>query len=347
MNKTKFTGLFLRSFVPKQWSGLFFFISFCTIGSIASINIIINPYGIFSHTHSLNSISRHLLPDRITHFYNTKRIKPDVVMMGTSRIGLYPPAQVAPYLKGTIYNATLAGSTILEQASYLEFFITSFKPSTIIWSLDFFSFNPEKQPYQSFSQKRLLSKVFLDDYMEAIFSFKTLSKSIKTAKESLSNKPHTEADQPFTPEQVASNIAYTLNQYATQKDFLNAESFKHPHAIDQNLARVAHIVNLAKQHNITLIIYLSPVYFTHLEMIETVGLGHTYAYWKSALATIHPYYNFATINTITQEPMNFRDSSHTIGSIGKLVFGRIFNNTTLDIPNNFGILVDEISHMEQ
>lgn len=265
-------------------------------------------------------------------------------MMGTSRIGLYPPKQLHPYLGGKIYNATLAGSTILEQSAYLEFFIESFTPSTIVWSLDFFSFNPDKAPYPSFSKERLLSAIYLDDYMEAIFSFKTLSKSIKTAKESFFSKVDTEIDQPFTPEQVASNIAHTLNQYATQKDFLYSENFKTPHSIDLNIARVQHIVTLAKKYNVTLILYLSPVYFSHLEMITRTGLGDTYAYWQTSLAKIHPYYNFATINSITKEAMNFRDSSHTVGSIGKLVFGKIFSDENVVTPENFGTFIQKEAH---
>jgi len=323
---------------PKQWYRFFIVFVLLVIIFIVLLNFAINPYRTFSHQHFLNQKNIDKYSDRIKHFYISKHLKPDVIMMGTSRIGLYPSKDLSKYIDGRIYNSTLAGSSIEEQSAYLTYYIQKFNLKHILWSLDFFSFNPDKKPYPAFSTKRLEESFYLPDYAEATFNFKTSLISLKTIYANIRETPViVEKDQPFNDEQIHNNITASLEQYKREKMFLNSQNFLSPKSIDANLNRIKKVIQLSVQNNIKLTLYISPVHESHLDMIESLGLDDTYNYMKEQLSFMHPYYDFGTKNSITQNFLNFRDSSHTVESIGQLIFQRIFdtNHTTQNL--DFGI----------
>ena len=277
----------------------------------------------------------------MSKFYIASRLQPKSIMMGTSRIGLFPETQLHPYLDGPIYNLSLPGSTIDEQASYIQYMIKSHKVKNVVWSLDFFAFNPTKPIDPAFEPSRLSDSIFWNDYFISLFSFKTLSRSFKTIKSNQFSIPEPDETlgQPFTPKMVNFNINYILHQYATDKTFLKSEVFKSSSSINSKLALVKQTVELCRVYNVSCILYTSPVYYKHIDMIYAIGLGDTFEAWKIGIAQISPYTDFCTYNSITQNKMNFRDSSHIIGHFGEIIFVKIFENNRSKIPQDFGTYV--------
>lgn len=324
-----------------KWIKVFLLSSFLIIFFVSLFNYIINPYSIFNHGLDSNFPNKsNLLSDRMSKFYVANYRTPKTIIMGTSRSGLFSEKQLAPYTIGPVYNYSLAGSSIDEQAAYIQYMVTHHKLKTVVWSLDFFTFNPDKPMDQSFDPVRLSETFHENDYFIALFSFQTLNRTTKTVIKNLSstNADQNISGQPFTEKQIDFNIHYTLREYATEKSFLVSEKFKQPHSIDTKLLLVQKIVDLCKQHNVQCILYTSPVYYQHIDMIYAIGLGKTFEAWKTGIARISPFTDFCTYNTITKNKMNFRDSSHVITDIGELIFARIFEDKNVIIPNDFGYL---------
>lgn len=334
----------LKTIKFKKWSQNFILITLAILIFIGVFNIVVNPYGIFPFNHALNQVKNHKLSDRIVKFYELQYDKPDTIMMGTSRIGLYSPEMLKKYFPNSnIYNASLAGSSIEEQTAYLEYCINVLKVKHIVWSLDFFTFNPSKVPYTDFSYDRLNGKPYFSDYYYSMFNFKSFSDSFKIIESNLQNKLDTkiELDQPFTTVQLRRNIKATLVEYKRDKNFLKSNSFQSPTSIHSGLKKVSRIVILCKKNNIRLDIYLSPVYKEHLEMIEEIGLYSTFKYWKEQLAFIYGYYDFNTINSVTSNELNFRDSSHTVISVGDMIYCKMFDKNCSNVHNDFGKFVEK------
>jgi len=329
----------IKTIKLKQWSQNFILISSLMLIFVGIFNIVINPYGIFPFNHALNQVKKHKLSDRIVKFYELQYHKPDTIMMGTSRIGLYSPEMLKKYFPNSnIYNASLAGSSIEEQTAYLEYCINVLKVKHIVWSLDFFTFNPSKVPYTDFSYNRLNSYPYFSDYYYGMFNFKSFYDGLKTLETNLQNKLNTrvESNQPFTKVQLRKNINATLAEYKRDKNFLKSNSFSSSINIHSNLKKVSRIVTLCQKNNVRLDIYLSPVYKEHIKMTEEIGLHQTYKYWKEQLSFIYGYYDFNTINSITSNELNFRDSSHTVISVGDMIFCKIFDKNCLNAPSDFG-----------
>lgn len=324
------------------WVKKFFIFAISIITFVSLVNYIINPFSTFNHPlDSYFAQKTNIVSDRMSKFYAANHLKPKTILIGTSRSGFFKESQLAPYVIAPIYNYSMAGSSVDEQAAYIQYMITQHKLKTVVWSLDFFSFNPTKPMNPSFDPERFKHPIYWKDYEFSLFSFKTLSRSFKTVQNNLFSTieeiPH---GQPYTPERLDFNIKYILHQYATEKSFLASESFKNPHSIDHKLDLVQQTLNMCEQYNVNCILYTSPVYYRHIDMIYSIGLGETFEYWKKGLASISPYTDFCTRNSVTVEKMNFTDSSHILGSFGDLVFGRIFHNPTVTIPNDFGIFIN-------
>lgn len=325
----------------KKWVTRFIAGALLIIGIVSGINLIVNPYNVFGH--GLDSFAprkEYVLSDRMSKFYIANRLEPKTIMMGTSRIGLFGESQLAPYLEGPIYNASMAGSTIDEQAAYIRYMVGRGDVKNVVWSLDFFSFNPTKPIDPAFEAQRLSETPYLNDYLISLFSFKTLTRSFKTVKKNRFSVPEPDetTGQPFTRKRVDFNINYILRQYATDVTFLKSEIFKNPSSIDPKLALVRETVQFCKERNVTCTLYTSPVFYRHMDMVYGIGLGATFEYWKKGLAGIQPYTDFCTYSALSKEPMKFRDSSHVIGEVGELVFARLFADRHA-VPDDFGILV--------
>jgi hypothetical protein len=332
-----------HSMRTKIWVNIFASILLAYILILSFVNYIVNPYKVFEHRYDSLFYAKHYqLSDQMSKFYIVNRIKPQTIMMGSSRIAFFPSSQLSPYFKGTIYNLALAGSTIEEQAAYIDYMIRYHQIKNVVWSLDFFSFNPSRSS-PVFEPKRLSDSLFLDDYTTALFSFKAFKDSINTVRENPSSPVKTDSllEQPYTKAEVESNIDKLIHQYASREDFLNSKAFRTPASIDNKIAKVAQIAALCKQKNISLTLYTSPVYYRHIDMIYTIGLGKTFDHWKRAIAHIQPYTDFCTYNSLTRDPMKFRDSSHAIGKVGVLVFARIFDPKNTNYPADFGFTVTE------
>lgn len=334
----------------------YFILSIVSIFSvIILVNYLINPYNIFSHTYEgrYNYFKPYVSSDRMTKFYEAKNLHPSTLLMGTSRIGFFKSTYMSSYAPKPIYNLALAGSSIYEQASYLEYMINHQNIKLVVWALDFYSFNPDKKNEDTFDINRLNKSFYYSDYITSLLNYRTFEKSIQTIKENskydysqqLTRPLFEEAQyfnqqgQPYSYNEVNKNITATLNEYKNHTQFLKSTHFSNPHSIDPALKRVAYVINLCNEKHIPCIIYTSPVYVKHIDLIYSLNLGKTFNYWKRSLVTIHPYTDFCTYNSVTKNIMNFRDSSHIISDQGKIIFAKIFNDPKILVPQDFGYTI--------
>ncbi len=322
--------------LARNWIQIFILAIIFSLSVMGVINFIVNPYEIFNHhLKKLNKPDSTLISERVNKFYIANRFHPKTIMIGTSRIGKFKPYQLAPYLDEPIYNYSLAGSTIDEQAAYIRYMVDYQHVKTIVWSLDFFAFNPTKPIDPAFQRERLSNRIYVNDYTTSLFNYKTLKKSLSILQSSIksTSSPH---DNPLSLEQRLFKIHSMMHYYATKSEFLKSESFKNPNSINQKIKILKDTIRYCHEHNVTCILYTSPVYYEHIYMLYGIGLGSTFEYWKTSLASIHPYTDFCTVNSITTDAMQFEDSSHANTNVGSLVFNRIFLKDRGKAPKDFG-----------
>ncbi len=64
-----------------------------------------------------------------------------------------------------------------------------------------------------------------------------------------------------------------------------------------------------------------------------------YLRYLKEISNITDFYDFSGYNTITMNNYNYYESSHYRPLVGAIIAGRIFNDKSIKIPNDFGVFV--------
>ena len=347
----------------KYWSKYILLITILFFIIIASFNYIINPYSIFTHKlfSTFLKTKDHIVSERMLTFYTAEKVKPNNLMVGSSRIGLFSKSEIEKYLSGTTFNMAMPGSNIEEQTQYMKYMINNYEIKNIIWGLDFYSFNPDLQNDSDFSYNRLNPTLFLrNDFKIALLSLQTTKNSFKTLKDNLlinnnkvktkkviisiikSTKKKKSTNPPLivlSKEQIIQKTNDLLESYT--KKYFNSNKFKNPESILINIKKMKDIINLCEQKNVKLYIYTSPVQIKFINLYTKLGLKNTFQKWKIELSNITQYTDFCYSNSVTNNLYNFMDGSHIMPTYGEKIFSKVFNDTKINTSSDFGKTIDK------
>jgi hypothetical protein len=321
-----------------------------SILSIVTINGLVDPYGIYK-TPNFFSIN-HEKPkkqsnDRLTKAIDIIHYKPVTVFLGSSRTkqGLdteHPAlANAQP-----AYNLALDGANPYEMLRYLEHTIKN-QPNLkeVIVGADFFMFNELLGNQPGFDESRLEKTYIIPaDIMNSLFSLDTLDISKQTILASLKepNKNISYGENGFFPHRKTKDGT-------TKGRFTNAVNvyfhFHHKYKFsDKYFADFEKIVNLCRERNIKLIVFISPSHAIQWESIRATGEFKTWENWKRKVVQVTPVWDFSGYNSVTTEKLadvmeNYADSSHYTAPVGNLVLNRILGYQEDKVPKDFGVLI--------
>jgi hypothetical protein len=317
---------------------------------VGAFNFIVDPYDIFN-TPNYFGIN-HSKPqkdnnDRLFKAIDVTRIRPIVILMGSSRAkqGLDPGHPALGTYK-PVYNLAINGPNTYEVFRYLQHAISNQENiKEVILGIDFFMFNDFLKNQPSFSEERLEKQhISLPDATNALFSLDTLWVSLDTANSSLNepNKDVAYGENGFMPNRNANDgkTKWRFNQSLNLYFTLHA-NYKFS---DKYLSDFKALVNLCKQHNIILKVFISPAHATEGEAIRITNQWKTFEQWKREITKITSVWDFSGYNSITTEPIkdrmkNYVDNSHYSRKIGDLILDRILSYQEEKVPNDFGTLL--------
>jgi len=332
----------------KLWSKFVLFTVASFFVLTASINYTINPYHIFEHSlfSSIIKTKNHSVSGRMSTFYIGKHTKPQSLIMGSSRIGMFSQSIFEKYLGEKVYIMAMPGSNIEEQSEYLIYMINNYPIKNIVWGLDFFGFNPDLPKDPDFTYDRLSSSFMINnDYKIALFSLQTTKNSFRTIIDNLKvkqkpvsiesiKKTSNKKYHSLSTKEIRQRTNYQISNY--KKKYLKVKTFNKPNTIDENLKRLKKVVDLCKQKDVKAYIYTSPVQKSFLDLYSKLNLDSTFKYWKTQLPYIIGYTDFNNYNSVTNKSSNFVDGTHIMPHYEKQIFAKVFHDNSIDIPNDFG-----------
>ncbi|MFM2063621.1 MAG: hypothetical protein RLZZ507_3292 [Cyanobacteriota bacterium] len=323
-----------------------------SIFMVVSVNFVIDPYGIYRSPYFLginHEKPKKQFNDRLYKAIDIIRIKPLTVFLGSSRTkqGLDPNHPALSNAQPT-YNLALDGANPYEMRRYLEHTIKN-QPNLkkVIVGIDFFMFNELLGNQPGFDENRL-EKTYLipADIMNSLFSIDTLDVSKETILASL-NKPNRE--QSYGANGFVPHSKY--KDGGTKGRFSNAINvyfnFHHQYKFsDKYFDDFQKIVNLCREKNIKLIIFISPSHAIQWESIRATGEWETFEKWKRKVVQVTPVWDFSGYNSITTEKLNdvmenYADSSHYTAPVGNLILNRILGYQENKLPADFGVLLTQ------
>ncbi len=336
-----------------------FTLSFALITSIPLLtvglfNVIIDPYHAYDSPILLGinqEKPKKEHNDRLFKALDIIRKKPEIIILGSSRTkqGINPENPVFNNDK-SVYNLAINGPNTYEVRRYLEHAIYNNKDlKLVVLGIDFFMFNKTLANQPSFSESRLnKSHIDITDLLNTTVSLDTLDSSIKTIKASKAteltdiNQVKNYGKNGFFPNRNIYDGKTKAKFDGSIKLYFELHSdYQFSEAYFQEFEK---IVNLCKENNLELKVFISPSHSTDNEAISVTQQGKVLEDWKRKMVQFTPVWDFSGYNSITTEKIadkmhNYSDNSHYTPSIGDLILNRIFNQKTDSIPDDFGVLI--------
>jgi hypothetical protein len=336
-----------------RFNTIFLTITLVPLIATQFFNFAVDPYGI---TKTPTFVGWNLLKpaqDNQTRLFKSAeiiQIKPKQLILGASTVilGIDPKH---PELMGNkdsaFYNLGLTGAYIAEIRDYLEHAILNqSKVEKVILGLDFFMFNKTKTEI-NYDRQDFLNKTEIPftEKLAIGLSLNTLEKSIDTVKDNLK----TRESKPYYNLGMRNNVNLDQLTKTTNASILFQKQiqtylsnyYKNYQLSQQDLQELKEIVAICKKNQISLTVFISPLHASQMEAIKQAGLWAIFEQWKQEIAQITPVWDFASYNSITEEPIQknmkyFHDSVHYSKETGDLILYRIFSKPSNQVPSNFG-----------
>lgn len=320
-----------RQTVRKQLLG-----SLAVIFIAACINVSVDPYGLFGFDFKSVNHYKYNETERMSKYYYLKRIRPEVVLMGTSRADILNQNILSNYIgKRTVYNASLSGSTIIEQTSYIKFCIDKLGTNVVFYGLDYHSFLGDGTQ-ADFSLERLNgNNYYKADFIQTIFSLSALYNSGRTVLTNILGRP---SNQDYQTGQM-----FIRNANSEVDIVSKIKTIKEPvidkKIVDKNIQLLDKLVRLCDEKKVKLVLFIMPT--PSGNFIKTYGRKNfeSYIYWLKRITEIRAIYDFNYPNSVNSNYNLFYDDSHIQKESSKQIFARMLDDKNISVPTDFGVFV--------
>jgi len=344
---------------------------------LALLNYVIDPYGLY-HFAKIDGVNwpkpEIAHSTKIHKSFQVARVKPQAIVLGTSRsaFGINPESKAWGGNIKPRYNLALPGGDIYVTRRFLEHTNATAQLKQVIFGLDFFSFNANRQIAADYREDILAINV--DGSKNSRYGYNIATSAllstgaIKASFKTIINKNK----DPITVNHAGmlvgkvwkDNIRQGFNNmeelyikyvyYAGNKreySFINAKTG------ESSLEEFRKIVVLCKKSNIDLKLFISPPHSRHLEIIRVLGIWPLFEEWKRELVRIlheekydSRLWDFSGYNSYSTDDISkkidhyYRDSTHYLPILGDIILARMFNYEDTSITSNFGyaLTVDNI-----
>lgn len=313
---------------------------------------------------------------RYVKLFDIAHQKPKTILLGSSRVlwGLDPKSSILQQVGYMpVYNAGVLGPPMYVTRQYFDHALAS-QPDLkrVILGIEYFDFNKayDGRTFLSESFGKNESQL-LKIHSKLAYDLKA---SVLTLLSSLSHKQgkSLREDGRLTPAPLESPEIYkdffgpTQNQIIDVRDQdkrenINQRVLEKPIIHKETIAKASkprqmkdilygnfklskidmdafrYIVETCKERNIELYIFFTPAYnFSEINAFHQLGIWEDYKIFLRQIASIHPYWNFDGMNTVTTNRSNYVDGSHFVFSVGEMILKKMFNVSDASIPKNFG-----------
>lgn len=304
-----------------------------------AVRYIIDPVGINNKV-NLGLYKDVALAYRIQKFVELNEFKPNTIILGGSRSHYLNPKDLEKYTHDKVYNLGLTYSTLEEQYYFLKYSIEHFEIKNVVIGLNLYPFSEKLEDNSSDFDKTLFEDGFTIFKQIKHYLSLPLYKYLKYAYQN-------EYTQPFYEDGAITAYHQSIVlQNRTWKDrqqnSLEGYRKKYTNYLelgDNSFEYYRKMVQLCKDNNINLKVFTTAVHVSQLKILEDLNKMDLFYKWKEELSKIAPYYDFLTENSVTTNDENYIDTSHIKQELGYLYFARMFEDTSINVPDDFGIYV--------
>lgn len=327
---------------------------FGIIPIVAVINFAVDPFSVFQ-THVLKrdfQINERFLKIRYLENHHQKF---DSYMFGSSRIATTEPAVIEKYLPGAhFYNMTCADANLYDYLLHLKYFLKEhYKIKNIYMQIDIgdmFSYGQNGSDYMRKFHPDVtggsLTRFYVG-YLLGYFPQNVIGKIEQNIEKRNGYEYHWDRGTWSEPEKEK-EILEDCSEYVLHEPTFHAKQkrMKRFSTIDKSIQALKEICDLCDKNGIKLYLFTTPHNKNMMDSFDT----EDYLTFLTRLAEVRDYYDFSGYNTVTLDDCNHYESSHYRPIVGQMIAARIFRDTTVPLPADFGFLVTKRSvdgHIEK
>jgi hypothetical protein len=315
-----------------------------TIIMIALLNYLIDPFGVF-HNHLLTKSKS--FNERVVKidYLNAHKERYDSFMFGSSTMGTTDPKVLEKYHpQNHFYNLTCSSSNMYDFRLLLSYLLEEgFDVKNLYLQIDLTSMREygkhanHAQHHHYTVTKEPAWKFYLE-YL-TIFPFEAMKAKVMLFL--------TDANATRFDVEKSGMWFVDYKDVARKRDikgYIEDEPSFKKHSrrtrgeeknIDLIMRDYREIVAMCKKYDVNLTLLTTA--YNHLRL-DAFKIEDTLSF-LTKLATYHDIWYFSTYNSITNNNENYYEVNHYISKVGALKAARIYHDTQVDVPKDFGLLV--------
>ena len=315
------------------------------LSAVALLNYIVDPSGLFRYGTWRHDVSHQFFGLVSKNFIKTRYIarnpqKFDCLIFGSSRVNGIDGRQIKD---ATCYNMTYAAGLPRNHLDDLRYMLKKgVRLKIVLIGLDEFSykFDPAEHftDYLRYPYPPAVHKSLAFFYLKYLIRYP--SRPMKFSFEGFRGKrppipyDHYGTGLEFPDRAEEEKINADPTTYAKDPKF-QEPLVTRGDRMGEALEEIRETVDLLRAHGIRPIIFMNPI---HKTTYFDTGLEKLFLFEKE-LSKITSFYDFSGLNSITTDNTCYYETSHYRFKVGALMLARIFNDTSVKVPADFGVLV--------
>ena len=316
---------------------------------MASINYIVDPFGIFN-----NRILKHQFEqnERFTkvNFLEEYNQLFNGYMFGSSRIGTTSTETIEKYIQNSkIYNFTIASGSLYDYLTHLKYFIKRGYPiHTLYLQLDIDAM--ESYEHDKYDYLRKLHPYVVNDslwsfyssYLTKFFPLNTKGKILNNIKDATNDRHYVNYDlktgswiKPNLENEIKRNCRKYINTVSSFHNPKFNNRYKYTESTSRTIKALMGIKQLTDENNIKLYLFITP----HNQNLVNLFKVDDYLRYLKDISNVTDFYDFSGYNSVTTNNCNYYEQSHYRQNVADLIAARIFTDEKIIVPEDFGVLV--------
>lgn len=323
---------------------------------IVGFNWFIDPYGVWRESR-IYGVNNYMILSGHERLHKMIRLSREdnmeVLFLGSSTVYYALDPETMFQLTGKkTYNAGIPNAHLLEMKELLlQAVHFHLELDEVILGLNWFMFFPELQGMEKeFPQGQVGKGLPVGKRaVTLLFSMDALNDSILAIQQSRKKQDNVlESDGKLNPEMLRKTQLRQNNFDKFSDDTIgNLRHFRAhiPYYLPM-MNEYDSLVEICKDNNIKMKVYINPVHSTFLEGIYMCGADKCFEEWKRKLVTVSPVWDFSNHSSVNDEPFSlnrkyWRNSQHPMLTTGDLILKNVFGNNLSEDVGDFGVLLTE------
>ncbi len=327
----------------KKWCVIAAAAAVFAVLAICLFNIFTDPFGVFGDEwYSYNATQNPRIAK--IEYLKKNHDKYDSYIIGCSSTSSYPVEDLNKYLNAKFYNLIMYGADMKDVEDTVYYITENYTVKNIVLNLYIangfaYDFEPDSITGSMHPEVDGSSKA---EYY-AKYTFLNPMYGVSKLMARLSDRYLAQTYDVFLEESGAydkrkrdAEPISSLKEYYTQYPvFENYPVGEYPlPAVKENAESIFRIKEYLDKKGINLILVNAPIYYDYFNCIPKEDIEEFY----TAIAQKVDFWDFS-VSSVSLEPRYFYDETHFRNDVGSMALARIFNDSSVYMPDDFGVYV--------